>query len=335
VIDVGYAGVIGAERITAGQSPYGNFPVEDDLKPCGPADVDGEIRERIQTNGLCESANPNGDTYGPVAYEAYLPGYWIRGWSGKWDNLPAAKFTSIAFDLACLAGLALVGLRFGGLSLAGVLSFAWAAYPFTQYVSSSNTNDALLPAFLIWGFWLVTSAWARGIFVALSGWTKFASLVVAPMWLTYPEPRWHPRRVAGFVGGFALATAAAFSILLLEPNVGHAAHEFYLRTLKSQIDRDSPFSLWDWRQYHAHGIPDLHFLQRVLEGALIAASVVFAFVPNRKSPLQLAALTAVLLLGFELVLTHWFYLYIPWFFPFVAFALLVTGGRTHAEPEPA
>jgi hypothetical protein len=335
VIDVGYAGVIGAERITAGQSPYGNFPVEDDLKPCGPADVDGEIRERIQTNGLCESANPNGDTFGPVAYEAYLPGYWIRGWSGKWDNLPAAKFTSIAFDLACLAGLALVGLRFGGLSLAGVLSFAWAAYPFTQYVSSSNTNDALLPAFLIWGFWLVTSAWARGIFVALSGWTKFASLVVAPMWLTYPEPRWHPRRVAGFVGGFALATAAAFSILLLEPNVGHAAHEFYLRTLKSQIDRDSPFSLWDWRQYHAHGIPDLHFLQRVLEGALIAASVVFAFVPNRKSPLQLAALTAVLLLGFELVLTHWFYLYIPWFFPFVAFALLVTGGRTHAEPEPA
>ena len=37
---------------------------------------------------------------------------------------------------------------------------------------------------------------------------------------------------------------------------------------------------------------------------------------------QLAALTAAVLIGFELVLTHWFYLYIPWFFPFVAFALL-------------
>src|SRR5947207_3396727 len=242
--------------------PYDNFPKEDNLKPCGSADSAGEIRDRIQFNGRCESANPLGDTYGPVAYEAYLPGYWIRGWSGKWDKLPAAHFTSIAFDLACLIGLALVGLRFGGLSLAGVLSFAWAAYPFTQYVSSSNTNDAILPAFLIWGFWLVTSAWARGIFVALSGWTKFASLVVAPMWLTYPEPRWHPRRVAGFVGGFVLTTVASFSILLLEPNVGHAAHEFYLRTLKSQIDRDSPFSLWDWRQYHAHGIPDLHLVQR-------------------------------------------------------------------------
>ena len=33
VIDVGYAGPIGAQRIVHGQSPYGNFPVEDDLKP--------------------------------------------------------------------------------------------------------------------------------------------------------------------------------------------------------------------------------------------------------------------------------------------------------------
>ncbi|MBA3331407.1 MAG: hypothetical protein H0T39_11185, partial [Actinobacteria bacterium] len=38
--------------------------------------------------------------------------------------------------------------------------------------------------------------------------------------------------------------------------------------------------------------------------------------------LQLAALTGALLVGFELVLTHWSWLYIPWFFPFAAFALL-------------
>src|SRR4029453_7012269 len=63
VIDVGYSGVIGAERITTGQSPYGHFPVENGLKACGPADADGEIRDHIQTNGRCESANPLGDTY--------------------------------------------------------------------------------------------------------------------------------------------------------------------------------------------------------------------------------------------------------------------------------
>ena len=114
VIDVGYAGPIGAERIVHGQSPYGNFPVEDDLKPCGPADREGEIRARIQTNGRCEAANPNGDTYGPMSYIAYIPGYAIFGWSGQWDDLPASHFTAIAFDLLCVLGLALAGRRFGG-----------------------------------------------------------------------------------------------------------------------------------------------------------------------------------------------------------------------------
>src|SRR3954465_6259751 len=74
VIDVGYSGVIGAQRIVDGEAPWGNFPVEDKLKPGGPKDAAGEIRERIQTNGRCESANPQGDTYGPVAYESYIPG---------------------------------------------------------------------------------------------------------------------------------------------------------------------------------------------------------------------------------------------------------------------
>ena len=41
VIDVGYSGVIGANRIVNGQSPYGHFPVEDQLKACGKADADG------------------------------------------------------------------------------------------------------------------------------------------------------------------------------------------------------------------------------------------------------------------------------------------------------
>ena len=73
VIDVGYAGVIGADRILDGTVPYGTMPVTDDRKPCGPADADGEVRDRIQANGRCEAANPRGDTYGPVAYLAYVP----------------------------------------------------------------------------------------------------------------------------------------------------------------------------------------------------------------------------------------------------------------------
>ena len=331
VIDVGYSGVVGADRIAHGQAPYGHFPVEDDLKACGPSDTDGETRERVQTNGRCESANPQGDTYGPVAYEAYLPGYLILGWSGKWDDLPAAHFASIGFDLLCMIGLALVGLRFGGTRLAATLAFAWVAYPFTQYVSSSNTNDALPPLFLIWGFWLLTSPFARGAAVALSGWTKFAPLIVAPLWASYPEALRRPRAKAVFVAGFVVVTLAVFSILLLEPHPIGAVQEFWKRTISWQVRRDSPFSLWDWRQYHA-GLPDLHILQRVLEVLLLIGAVAAYFVPRRKSPLQLAALTAALLIGFQLVLTHWSYLYLPWFFPFAAFAVLAPLPR--AEPTP-
>jgi hypothetical protein len=322
VIDVGYAGVIGAQRIAAGQVPYGNFPEEGDLKACGPADANGEIRDRIQTNGRCESANPLGDTYGPVAYEAYLPGYGIFGWSGKWDQLPAVKFTSVLFDFLCLLGLALVGLRYGGPLLGGALAFAWSSFPFTSYVLMSNTNDAIVPVFLIWGFLAASSSWGRGAAVALAGWTKFGPLVVAPLWLTYPGPVRRPRRAVAFAAGFVVATVAAFSVLLLDAHPIQAAQTFYDRTLRTQITRDSPFSLWDWAQYHARGLPDLRVVQWVLEGLLVVGAVAAAFFPSRKSPLQLAALTGALLIGFELVLTHWFYLYIPWFFPFVAFALV-------------
>jgi hypothetical protein len=335
VIDVGYAGVIGAERIVHGEVPYDHMPIEDDLKACGPKDQDGEIRDRIQTNGRCESANDRGDTYGPVSYESYIPGYLALGWTGKWDDLPAAHATSIAFDLLCLIGLGLVGLRFGGPLFGAALAFSWTAYPFTQYTSSSNTNDAILPAFLIWGFWLLTRPTARGFFLALAGWTKFAALILVPMWATYPDGLRAPRRKVGFLFGFAVATALAFSIFLLEPNPLHALRVFSDRTVSWQIGRQSPFSIWDWGQYHAKGIPDLHHLQRVVEVLLVGAALAFAVFPRRKTPLQLAALTGVLLMGFELVLTHWFYLYIPWFFPFVAYATLAPAPAVEPVVEDA
>jgi hypothetical protein len=319
VIDVGYSGVIGAQRIVSqGQAPWGNFPVEDSRPACGPADASGEIRDRIQTNGRCESANPQGDTYGPTAYEAYIPGYLVEGWSGKWDGLPAVHFTSVAFDLLSIIGLFLVGLRFGGMRLGAILSFAWAAFPFTQYVSNSNTNDAIMPCVLIYGFWLVSSPVGRGVFGALSAWSKFASLVVAPLWATYPgrRPSWR------YLIAFAVATVAAFSVVLLEPSPLHELRVFWDRTVAWQMSRSAPFSLWDWRQYHARGLPNLHLVQRVLQGILVIAALAVAFVPRRKSPLQLAALTAALLAGFELVLTYWLYTYIPWFFPFAAIAVL-------------
>ena len=322
VIDVGYAGVIGADRILDGRAPYGAMPVTDGLEPCGEPNSEGEIRERIQANGRCESANPRGDTYGPVAYLAYVPSVLVFGWSGTWDELPAAHATAIAFDLLVLAGLVLVGRRFGGNPLAAALAFGWVAYPFTSYVLLANSNDAIMPALLVWGFWLATSAPARGAAVALAAWTKFAALLVAPLWLTY-RSRWRPRRLAAFAGGFGAATALAFAVLLLEPSLPEAVQTFWNRTFTFQFDRNSPFSIWDWGQYRAEGIPDLASLQTVVQLGAMALAGVVAVVPREKGPVELAALTAAVLVAFQLSLTHWFYLYLPWVLPFALLALLL------------
>jgi hypothetical protein len=324
VIDVGLAGVVGASRILDGEAPYGNMPQRGNLEPCGPKDSEGQVRERIQTNGRCEAGIERGDTYGPVSYLAYVPAVAIWPWSGKWDSLPAAHATSIAFDLLAVLVLVLIGLRFGGRRLAVLLAFAWAAYPFTAYALNANTNDAIMPALLLAGFWLLTSDWARGASVALAGWAKFGALIVAPLWATYPV--FDLRRVARFAAAFAAATLLAFSMLLLEPSLWEAIRTFWERSIAFQSGRNSPFSIWGWGQYHAEGIPDLGFLQPVVAVLAVALAGVVAVVPRRKTPLRLAALTAALLAAFQLTLTHWFYLYLPWLVPFVFLWLLL--------PEP-
>ena len=322
VIDVGYSGVIGADRIAHGQSPYGHFPVEDDRPKCGPADSDGEVRDRIQTNGRCENANPLGDTYGPVSYLAYLPGYAIFGWSGQWDSLPAvhsdvdplrpARGRSASRSSAGASGASTRGgarVRVGRVAVHAVrveLEHERRDRPGAAHLGLPRADEP-------------RRARRRGRASRAGRSSPRCSLL--PLWLGYPEARRRDASLA--VLGFALATALVFFVLFLEPSPWHAARVFYDRTVGYQIGRDSPFSLWDWRQYHAKGLPDLHLVQRALQVLLVAGALALAWVP---AP-SLAACAwprsrAPLLVGFELVLTHWFYLYLPWFFPFVALALV-------------
>src|SRR6185437_1041820 len=121
VIDVGYAGVIGAQRIAHGEPLYGNYP----------------------------SDNEHGDTYGPVNYEAYVPFQQVLGWSGRWDDLPAAHAAAIVFDLLAVALLFLLGRRVRGPGLGIALAYAWVAYPFTLFALESNSNDSLVAVFVL------------------------------------------------------------------------------------------------------------------------------------------------------------------------------------------
>ncbi len=163
VIDVGYAGVIGAERITHGEPIYGEDAFPDD--------------------------NPTGDTYGPANYYAYVPFEAVLPWSGEWDNLPAAHAAAIFFDLATVFGLFVLGGRLwpgdrrAGRAAGTVLAFAWLAYPYTAFALQSNSNDSLVAALLIWGLVFFSSPVARGGFIAAAAMTKFAPLALVPLYV--------------------------------------------------------------------------------------------------------------------------------------------------------
>jgi hypothetical protein len=61
----------------------------------------------------------------------------------------------------------------------------------------------------------------------------------------------------------------------------------------------------------------------VLQVGVLALALAAAVWPRTKGPLELAALTAAVLLAAQLVLPHWFYLYLPWVLPFAVLALLL------------
>jgi hypothetical protein len=206
VIDVGYAGVIGADRLADGDKLWGNFPKD----------------------------NEHGDTYGPVTYAAYVPFEQIFPWSGRWDDLPAAHAAAIFFDLLCLGLLFLIGRRMRGPTLGVVLAYAWAANPFTLYALDCNVNDALVAGLVLGAIAAASSPAGRGALITLAGMAKFAPLALAPLFAT------HSRGALRFALGAAAALVPCVALIL-----GYGGlHAFYDRTLGFQASRGSPFSIW-------------------------------------------------------------------------------------------
>lgn len=328
--DIGYAGVVGADRIAHGEPVYGNFP-----------------------DGISE-----GDTYGPVDYYAYVPFERIWPWSGTWDDLPASHGAAITFDLLTFGFLILLGIRIrpgpSGRRLAAILAFGWAAYPYTAFTLESNSNDSLVAMLLVATLLVLARPLARGAMLALATFAKFAPAVLAPMLLTYERPestdegaRERTPRPQGpligrlarfsapltgwrgwvaFIAGFVAVTA----IVMAWPAIDPGLRTFYDRTIAFQSGRDSPFSIWGQ-------VPSLNWLRTALIVVTGAFSILLAFRPRRKSLIQVAALGAALIILLQLTLQHWFYLYIVWFYPLllVAMAIGPATPRMQRAPSPA
>lgn len=287
VIDVGYSGVIGADKLLGLDALYGTFPKD----------------------------NPFGDTYGPLVYLAYVPWVALLGWSGSWDELPAAHAAAISFDLACVALMFVLGRRLAGREGGVAMAYAWASFPFTLFVLNSNANDALVAALVLGVLLLSARPAARGAMLALAGAAKFAPLALGPLLL-----RAEPQRTVRFALAFLATAAVALLPVWLQGDVGL----FYDRTVGFQATRGAPFSVWGFYGWDT--------AQTVAQVAMVALACAVAFAPGRRDLVGLCALSAAVLVALQLTTTYWFYLYVVWFLPGAFAALLAPRARAPRSP---
>jgi hypothetical protein len=202
-----------------------------------------------------------------------------------------------------------------------VLAYAWAAYPFTLFTLSSNSNDSLVACLIVLALLVITWAPARGVVGALAGFTKFAPLALGPLLMRGTGERPRLRSLAAYAVAYAAATAALFVPVLTQ----HDLHAFWHDAISYQANRGSPFSVWGlWG--------GLSTEQHLVQGLAVGLAVAVAFVPRRRTLVEVAALGAAVLIALQLGISHWFYLYISWFFPLVMVALVCAHPRSSQEP---
>lgn len=299
VLDVGYAGVAGADRIVHGVSPYGHMP----------SDV------------------ASGDTYGPLNYLLYVPFVYLFGYSGHWDYLPAAHALTIFSYVVGALAMMFCGYRFAGMKGAGALFLAWSAYPYTLYATNNDTNDVLVAAALAVGLALVSSPLARGAVIGAGFAIKLFPLMLGPLWLFY-ERRLRPGPLIDFALGGLAVLVGSFWVLLLGGNGPiEAAKTFYERTFAFQDGRVTPWTIFTQ-------VPLLEPLKFPLTLALGLLALLVAYFPRTMTVRRLAALSAALVVGFQLVSSYWFYAYITWFEPLVFLALLPKTNEKSALDVP-
>ena len=209
-----------------------------------------------------------------------------------------------------------------GSELGIVLAFAWAAFPYTLYVLNTNANDSLVAALLAFSLLAVAAPIGRGVALALSVATKFAPLLLAPLFASYDR-----RRLRDALWFFAAFVPMLLLVTLpLLPDGG--LREMYDRTVGLQLGRESPFSIWG--RHDA-----LRPMQILLEACVVALAFYVAFRPKRKDMIDVAALGAAILIAAEISFTHWFYTYIVWWLPFVLVGVFAAAGSDRPKAAGA
>lgn len=256
------------------------------------------------------------DAYGPTMYLSYLPFEFLfpdPDW--LWNGLPAAHAAAITFDVLTVGGLIQLGRQLkpseGGTRLGLILALAWTANPWTLQPIAESTNDGLVALMLVAVLLAASSPALRG---SLLGWVvaaKFAPLALAGLFCFSTDRERRPRALILF--GAALTLTTGVIVWAFLPPQGFGL--FWSKTLGFQLSRHSFAGIWDQQ-------PELEPLRLALEAAVAALSAGLLLWPRRRELYQVAALAGVIIIGLELSLRAWSYLYVDWYMPAVLVAVL-------------
>jgi hypothetical protein len=305
VIDVGGAGVVGADLIADGDGIY-----------------EGGISSEVG----------HGETYGPVNYLFYIPFEQAIPLEGDWRDSDAARTASIAFDLLTVLALLLAGrkLRPGreGTALGVALAYAWATYPYTLFVLRFGFNDALLAALMVGALIAVAHPVRRGMILGLAAATKFVPLALAPLFARGLAP-FRARSAVQFAIAFIVVVIVAFAPFLPDGGPG----EVYDRTLGYQSSAERCCSVWEQPPHL-----DLSWLERP---AQVAAAILIVLVAIRPAPVtarQMAARAGAVMAAVVMAAPIFVPSYLVWFSPFAFIALFADeadGSSSSREDRPA
>ncbi|MEP6783285.1 MAG: hypothetical protein ABI983_06415 [Acidobacteriota bacterium] len=263
--------------------------------------------------------------------------------SGYMEPSPIVTQLLLAiFQLVAVTALALIGLRWQGISLAAALVALYGSS--AAVLGVGGDRDSLMgvtfvshvipPAMTLVAFGLIEQPLVSGAGLAVAAWTGFYPAFFAPIWLGWHATRdWKP--AARFVIGFAAVSVPMLAYVLMRsrPASGLGLVATIVRdTFGHHTDLagygSSPFGLWG----QATGITA--FFGSPLVGQspftapfflLFLAFLAWAGWMARSATLPgLALLTAAAGIGATVWKVHATATYIAWFYPFLLLGLLGT-----------
>lgn len=296
-VDVVYAVMEGATKLTSGVLPYGHLP--------------GDVI--------------HGDTYPLLSFVLYAPLAWISPVHSTWSSVDLGLGAAVAAALATawtLSRIVTSGRRSGPeprrepeLEAAGLrAALAWLTFPAVLAAVSTGTTDVVLAVMLVVALLLWRRpALATGL-LAAAAWFKLAPAVLVPVRLASLRGR----RLA-----LALLVIVAVSLPLLALLValgGPGGLAAMVHAMTFQFSRSSPQSIWS-----ALGLQALQPVGEAAGLALIAgAAVRLRAQPGLQEDRgRMAALLAAILIALQLAAGYWAFLYLLWVVPLVSVSLLV------------